>query len=103
MPVGQRGDSYDRYLIRCEEMRQSLRIIQQCLNQMPEGEVRVDDAKIAPPKRSEMKVRLCGRRVGRRRVGRRRAAKHTTTAHLISFLCLAFAAAVVHGGADSPL
>lgn len=56
VPVGQRGDSYDRYLIRCEEMRQSLRIIHQCLNQMPEGEVRIDDAKIAPPKRSEMKV-----------------------------------------------
>jgi NADH dehydrogenase (ubiquinone) Fe-S protein 2 len=56
VPVGQRGDSYDRYLIRCEEMRQSLRIIHQCLNQMPDGEVRIDDAKIAPPKRSEMKV-----------------------------------------------
>lgn len=57
VPVGERGDSYDRYLIRCEEMRQSLRIIEQCLNQMPDGEVRVDDAKIAPPKRGEMKVR----------------------------------------------
>lgn len=56
VPVGSRGDSYDRYLIRCEEMRQSLRIIEQCLNQMPEGEVRVDDAKIVPPRRSEMKV-----------------------------------------------
>ena len=47
-----------RYLIRCEEMRQSLRIIEQCLNQMPEGEVRVDDVKVAPPKRAEMKVNL---------------------------------------------
>lgn len=46
----------NRYLIRVEEMRQSLRIIEQCLNQMPAGEVRVDDAKVAPPKRSEMKV-----------------------------------------------
>jgi NADH dehydrogenase (ubiquinone) Fe-S protein 2 len=55
VPVGARGDSYDRYLLRCEEMRQSLRIIEQCINQMPEGEVRVDDAKIAPPKRGEMK------------------------------------------------
>eukprot|EP00043_Microstomoeca_roanoka_P028848 m.19758 g.19758 ORF g.19758 m.19758 type:complete len:472 (-) comp8738_c0_seq1:238-1653(-) len=55
IPVGSRGDSYDRYLIRCEEMRQSVRIINQCLNQMPDGEVRVDDAKIAPPRRSEMK------------------------------------------------
>ena len=47
-----------RYLIRVEEMRQSLRIIHQCLNDMPEGEVRVDDAKIVPPRRAEMKVRL---------------------------------------------
>lgn len=41
-----------------EEMRQSLRIIEQCLNQMPEGPVKTDDAKITPPSRSEMKVRL---------------------------------------------
>lgn len=47
---------YLRYLIRVEEMRQSLRIIHQCLNDMPEGEVKIDDAKIAPPKRAEMKV-----------------------------------------------
>jgi NADH:ubiquinone oxidoreductase subunit D len=40
-----------------EEMRQSLRIIEQCLNKMPPGEIKVDDHKIAPPKRSEMKVR----------------------------------------------
>ena len=36
-------------------MRQSVRIIEQCLNKMPPGEVRVDDAKISPPKRAEMK------------------------------------------------
>ena len=36
-------------------MRQSLRIIEQCLNQMPAGEVRVDDAKVVPPRRAEMK------------------------------------------------
>lgn len=46
-----------RYLIRMEEMRQSLRIVQQCLNQMPPGEIKVDDHKIVPPKRGEMKVR----------------------------------------------
>lgn len=46
-----------RYLCRVEEMRQSLRIILQSLNKMPEGEIKVDDAKISPPKRSEMKVR----------------------------------------------
>jgi len=39
-----------------EEMRQSLRIVQQCLNQMPPGEIKVDDNKISPPKRAEMKV-----------------------------------------------
>ncbi|KAG7158929.1 NADH dehydrogenase [ubiquinone] iron-sulfur protein 2-like [Homarus americanus] len=44
-----------RYLIRVEEMRQSLRIVEQCLNQMPPGEVRVDDVKVAPPSRAEMK------------------------------------------------
>lgn len=55
VPVGRHGDSYDRYLIRCEEMRQSLRIINQCLNQMPDGEVRCDDAKVVPPRRAEMK------------------------------------------------
>lgn len=55
VPIGSRGDSYDRYLIRCEEMRQSIRIINQCLNQMPDGEVRIDDAKIMPPRRAEMK------------------------------------------------
>ena len=38
-----------------EEMRQSLRIIEQCLNKMPPGEIKIDDAKISPPKRSEMK------------------------------------------------
>jgi len=55
VPVGKNGDSYDRYLIRVEEMRQSLKIIDQCLEQMPEGEVMTDDKRIAPPKRSEMK------------------------------------------------
>ena len=55
VPIGQNGDCYDRYLCRVEEMRQSLRIIHQCLNQMPDGDVKVDDAKITPPKRSEMK------------------------------------------------
>lgn len=45
-----------RYLCRVEEMRQSLWIMHQALNKMPEGEIKVDDAKVAPPKRSEMKV-----------------------------------------------
>nr|YP_007890532.1 NADH dehydrogenase subunit 7 [Andalucia godoyi]AGH24026.1 NADH dehydrogenase subunit 7 [Andalucia godoyi] len=55
VPVGTNGDCYDRYLIRVEEMRQSLRIIMQCLNQLPEGVVKVDDKKISPPSRSDMK------------------------------------------------
>lgn len=55
VPIGTKGDCYDRYLCRVEEMRQSVRIIDQCLNKMPPGEVRVDDAKLSPPRRSEMK------------------------------------------------
>merc|ERR1719300_809396 len=55
VPIGRNGDCYDRYLIRMEEMRQSLRIIQQCLNDMPEGEIKVDDNKVTPPARREMK------------------------------------------------
>lgn len=55
VPVGKNGDSYDRYLIRVEEMRQSIKLIQQCVEKMPEGEVVVDDPKIAPPKRSQAK------------------------------------------------
>lgn len=55
IPIGVKGDCYDRYLIRVEEMRQSIRIIQQCLNAMPPGPVKVDDNKIVPPSRKEMK------------------------------------------------
>ena len=55
IPVGKNGDCYDRYLIRVEEMRQSLRIIVQCLNQMPNGVIKSDDKKLTPPSRSHMK------------------------------------------------
>ncbi len=55
IPIGKNGDSWDRYLVRMEEMRQSLRIIKQCLDQMPKGPVVTDDPKIAPPKRGNMK------------------------------------------------
>jgi len=55
VPVGEHGDCYDRYLLRVEEMRQALRIIQQCINKMPPGPVKVDDHKIVPPPRNEMK------------------------------------------------
>jgi NADH-quinone oxidoreductase subunit D len=55
IPVGTTGDCYARYVVRMEEMRQSLRIMEQCLNQMPGGDVMVDDYKVAPPPRAEMK------------------------------------------------
>lgn len=55
IPVGTRGDCYDRYLIRVEEMRQSLRIIMQCLDKLPAGPIKVDDRKISPPSRTQMK------------------------------------------------
>jgi len=55
VPVGRNGDSYDRYLVRIEEMRQSVRIIKQALAQMPAGPVKIDDRKVAPPPRGEMK------------------------------------------------
>jgi NADH-quinone oxidoreductase subunit D len=55
IPIGKNGDCYDRYLVRIEEMRQSLRIIKQALDQMPSGPVKVNDRKITPPSRGEMK------------------------------------------------
>jgi len=55
VPIGKNGDCYDRYLCRVEEMRQSLRIIEQALNKMPMGEIKIDDAKVSPPRRGEMK------------------------------------------------
>ncbi|KAF9124525.1 NADH dehydrogenase Fe-S protein subunit 2 ndufs2 [Mortierella sp. 14UC] len=58
VPVGTKGDCYDRYLCRMEEMRQSLRIIHQCINDMPPGPVRVDDLKISPPRRAHMKENM---------------------------------------------
>lgn len=60
IPVGVNGDSYDRYLIRVEEMRQSLRIIDQCVNKMPPGPHKVDDMKISPPSRQYMKESMEG-------------------------------------------
>jgi len=55
IPVGSNGDCYDRYLIRMEEMRQSVAIILQALNKLPEGPVKVEDNKISKPDRDEMK------------------------------------------------
>ncbi|CAB1351637.1 unnamed protein product, partial [Coregonus sp. 'balchen'] len=47
VPIGSKGDCYDRYLCRVEEMRQSLRIMIEALNKMPAGEIKVDDAKMS--------------------------------------------------------
>src|SRR3712207_2699042 len=55
IPVGRHGDCYDRYLVRVREMMQSLRIIEQCLERLEPGPVRIQDRKIAPPPRREMK------------------------------------------------
>ncbi|WOO85206.1 NADH-ubiquinone oxidoreductase subunit, mitochondrial [Vanrija pseudolonga] len=55
IPVGVNGDCYDRYLCRVQEMRESLRIIGQCLNKMPTGAIKIDDHKIVPPPRATMK------------------------------------------------
>jgi len=55
IPVGTNGDCFDRYLIRIQEMRQSLRIILFCINNIPEGQIKIDDKKITPPSRFEMK------------------------------------------------
>jgi len=55
IPVGNTGDCYDRYLIRIEEMRQSLKIIQGSINLIQEGPIRNNDYKVSPPSRAEMK------------------------------------------------
>jgi NADH:ubiquinone oxidoreductase subunit D len=54
VPVGTTGDCYDRYLVRMEEIRQSLRIIEQALAKLPAGPVIVDDRKVALPPKSEV-------------------------------------------------
>jgi NADH-quinone oxidoreductase subunit D len=55
VPVGKNGDNYDRYLMRMEEMRQSNKIMMQCLAKMPDGPVCSADNKVVPPRRAEMK------------------------------------------------
>jgi NADH-quinone oxidoreductase subunit D len=55
VPVGRNGDCYDRYLLRIAELRESLKIINQCLAKMQPGPVKVQDRKFTPPSRAEMK------------------------------------------------
>ena len=55
IPVARNGDCYDRYLVRIEEMRESVRIVRQCLDRMRPGPIKVVDHKITPPKREDMK------------------------------------------------
>jgi NADH-quinone oxidoreductase subunit D len=58
VPVGTVGDCYDRYLVRMEEMRQSVRIIQQALDKLPDGPVDVDDPKIVLPKKRKVLTKM---------------------------------------------
>jgi len=58
IPVGNAGDCYDRYLIRIEEMRQSLHLIQQAITIISEGPIKTDNYKLTPPTRSEMKTSM---------------------------------------------
>jgi NADH-quinone oxidoreductase subunit D len=55
IPVGRNGDCYDRYLLRIAELRESVKIINQCLAKMQPGPVKVQDRKFSPPSRGEMK------------------------------------------------
>ena len=55
IPVGKNGDCYDRYLCRIEEMRESVKIILQCIEKLPKGPIKTIDGKISPPNRDELK------------------------------------------------
>ena len=58
IPVGKNGDCYDRYLCRMEEMRESTKIIKECIKKMPSGPVKSIDGKITPPKRKDIKTSM---------------------------------------------
>ena len=55
IPIGKNGDCYDRYLCRIEEMKESVKIIEQCIDLMPKGPIKSMDAKITPPSKKEIK------------------------------------------------
>ncbi|MCH2664793.1 NADH dehydrogenase (quinone) subunit D [bacterium] len=54
VPVGENGDTYDRYLVRMEELVQSTRIVEQAVNNLPEGPVKVDEAKVILPEKKDV-------------------------------------------------
>jgi len=54
VPIGKKGDTYDRYWVRMEEMRQSARIIQQCLDQLPQGAIMADAPQYIPPPKAHV-------------------------------------------------
>jgi len=58
IPVGKNGDCWDRYLCRVEEMRESIKIIKQCIDRMPVGPVMPERSKFSPPRRAEMKTSM---------------------------------------------
>ena len=58
VPLGSKGDCYDRYLVRMEEMRQSARILRQCLDKLPGGPINVDDGKIVMPAKQKVLTRM---------------------------------------------
>jgi NADH:ubiquinone oxidoreductase subunit D len=58
IPVGKNGDSFDRFLIRIQEMRQSINIINQVIDQMPRGEIRISDRKFFNPQRGRLKSKM---------------------------------------------
>jgi NADH-quinone oxidoreductase subunit D len=58
IPVGKHGDCYDRYLVRMAELRESVKIIKQCVNDLPGGPCKADDHKITPPRRADMKYSM---------------------------------------------
>jgi NADH-quinone oxidoreductase subunit D len=55
VPVGKHGDCYDRFMVRMQEIRESVKIMRQCIQEMPGGPVLTLDRKVAPPRRAEMK------------------------------------------------
>jgi len=58
IPIGRRGDCFERYFLRVEEMRESLRIVYQCLNLLPNGLIKTTDHRVVTPTRQELKASM---------------------------------------------